>query len=152
MKKPRKKNVVAVLAGVAVAAAIASSAATLGGLQTDNLGANSNVVESPIEGGVAVSWTTGFNSAIDGVGGYAVDSVHLATVDSDEEFPAGSRIEVTLIDINGSAITAGVIGSLGTEGNSVTLTPAATVAAADVYGVSVVVNGGEVTALNASID
>lgn len=146
MKKPRKKNVVAVLAGVAVAAAIASSAATLGGLRTDSVGANSNSVASPINDGVAVSWTTsygGFGS------GYLVDGVTLTTI-GDEEFPAGAEVKVTLVDENDAPLGSEFVYTVGASAvESITLGPAG-VAAADVYGVSVVVDGGAVTEITAS--
>lgn len=144
MKKLKKKNVVAVLAGVAVATAVAASAASLGGLTTQWLGANSNVVASPVTGGVDVTWETSYDA---GLGYYVVSGFTLETAAADETLPAGADVKLTL-QVDGDATEfAGVVDADGDVDLDATLP---TIAAHDVDGVSVVVSGGGSAAADAT--
>lgn len=136
MKKPSKKNVVAVLAGVTVATAVAASAASLGGLTTQWLGANSNVVSSPVTGGVNVTWDTDYDADL---GYYVVTDFTLDTIDETETLPTGAEVQLTL-QLADSA-TEEFEGTVTGDG-TVDLGTVPAIAAHDVEGVSVVITGG----------
>lgn len=144
MNKPRKKNAVALLAGVAVAAAVTASAASLGGISTEWLGANSNTVASPITGGLNVTWETAYNSA---EGYYVVTDFEVDTI-TDETLPVGADIKLTL-QLTGNAVKE-FSGSIGTDGGVDFTGTFPLVAAHDVEGVSVVLVGGGVTDADAA--
>ncbi|WP_420115168.1 hypothetical protein [Pseudactinotalea sp.] len=136
MKKPSKKNVVAVLAGVTVATAVAASAASLGGLTTQWLGANSNVVSSPVTGGVNVTWDTAYDASL---GYYVVTDFTLDTIDDAETLPTGADVQLTLqLADSDTEEFEGTVTSDGT----VDLGTVPAIAAHDVEGVSVVIAGG----------
>lgn len=135
--KLRKKNVVAVLAGVAVATAAAASAASLGGLTTQWLGANSNVVQSPVTGGVGVDWDTAYDADL---GYYVVSGFTLDTTDADETLPEGAEVQLTMQLADGTTEFEGTIDADGTVDFGAAALP--DIAAHDVEGVSVVVVGG----------
>ncbi|WP_156253590.1 hypothetical protein [Pseudactinotalea terrae] len=142
MKQLRKKNVVAVLAGVAVATAVAASAASLGGLTTQWLGANSNVVQSPITGGLDVTWDTAYDADL---GYYIVSGFTIDTTDETETLPQGADVQLTLQLAEGTAEVEGTVATGGTVDFTTTLPD---IAAHDVEGVSVVVTGGGSTAID----
>lgn len=132
-----KRKVVAVVAAAAAFAAVTVSAATLGGLQTDSVGANSNAVAAPVTGGVALSWDTDYSSSKKA---YTVTGIALATV-KDEKIPAGADVRVTLTGAEGK-----VLGEYrSTDGASTWSELKAEIPAHDVEGASVVINGGAVT-------
>jgi hypothetical protein len=131
-----KKKTIAVVAGIAVFAAVSASAATLGGAKTDDLGANSNAVASQLTGGVNVSFTTTYDATL---GGYKVSGVTLAA-NGAETIPPTAAVQLTLKDSTGASL--GQITGTGTTLGA----PASTIAAHDVYGVSLVINGGATTA------
>jgi hypothetical protein len=58
-----KRKTLAVVAAVAAFAAVSASAATLGGLNSASLGADTSVVASCDTDGVAVSYTTAYHAA-----------------------------------------------------------------------------------------
>lgn len=131
----KKKKLVAVVAGIAVFAAVSASAATLGGVRTDNLGANSNSVTGPIQNGVAVTWDVAYDAV---AGEYVVNGATLATLDPLETIGAGAEILLAITAADGTLLT-----EVAGTGTSVVVPG---VPAIDVYGVSVVVNGGSTTA------
>lgn len=137
MKKPNKKNIVAILAGVAVAAGVTASAASLGGVSTEWLGANSNQVASPITGGLNVTWDTVYNA---GTKFYVLDDFTVETIDSDETLPVGAEIDLTL-QLTGNDSEA-FSGSIGTGGAVQFTGTTPLIPAHAVEGVSVVVTGG----------
>lgn len=131
------RKVIALVGGAAVFAVVSASAATLGGLQTDHLGANSNDVASPIENGVAVSWDTAYDGTAQA---YVVSGMTLAALDADESIPDGAEVRLTLTDASGDALGEFV----STNGGSTWTAPTG-ILAHDVFGASVVINGGAVT-------
>jgi len=135
--KLRKKNVVAVLAGVAVATAVAASAASLGGLTTQWLGANSNVVQSPVTGGLDVDWGTAYDATL---GYYVVSGFTLEPTDAKETLPEGANVQLTLQLTDGTTEFEGTIDDAGAVDFGAAALPE--IAAHDVEGVSVVVVGG----------
>lgn len=141
----QKKGVIAILAGLAVAAAVSASAATLGGAETSDIGANSNTVKAQLATGVRVSWTTAYNQT---AGTYVVNGVSLtkATDGTALVLPTGAEVKITLKKADGSALGE-YVGTVATGGAPTwSTTPSTAVKAADVAGVSLVVNGGSVTA------
>jgi hypothetical protein len=131
-----KRKTIAIVAGFAVFAAVSASAATLGGLKTDDVGANSNAVAGQLTGGVNVSFTTAYDATL---GGYKITGVTLAA-NGTETFPTTGAVSLTLKGASGANLAT-------ITGTGATLTYAgATVAAHDVQGVSLVVNGGATTA------
>ena len=131
-----KRKTIAVVAGIAVFAAVSASAATLGGLKTDDLGANSNAVAGQLTGGVNVSFTTAYDSTL---GGYKVTGVTL-TANGSETFPTTGAVSLTLKGASGASL-----GTITGTGGTLTYS-GTTIAAHDVQGVSLVVNGGVTTA------
>jgi hypothetical protein len=108
-------------------------------LQTDALGANSNTVSAPVTKGVDLGWSTTYSPDEKA---YVVNGVDLTAHDASESIPTGSEVEVTLIDTSGAAL--GEFSSA--DGGQTWTAPADTVAARDVEGASVVIDGGAVTA------
>lgn len=136
MIKLRKKNVVAVLAGVAVAAGVTASAASLGGINTEWLGANSNAVVSPIENGLTVSWDTSYSPSAEY---YVVDGFTVTTA-ADEKLPKGADLELTVVLSDGTTqqFPAEVKDATG----AVEFATTPVIPAHSVEGVSAVVTGG----------
>lgn len=140
IRQVSKRKVGAILAGAAVFAIVSASAATLGGLQTNALGANSNTVTSPVENGVAIAWDTSYDQS---AAAYVISGVELSTIDASESIPAGSEVKLTLTGADDAVLGEYV----STDGGATwASTPAATVTAHDVEGASVVINGGAVEA------
>jgi hypothetical protein len=132
---------IAIVAGVATFAGVTASAATLGGIKTADVGANSNAVAPQLSGGLVATFATAYNST---VGYYTVNSVTLTRISGGESIPATAIVRVTL---KGAAGTFGEY--VQTGGTAVAIT--VPVAAADVTGISVVINGGAVTAALATV-
>lgn len=138
-----KVKAIAIVAGVAVFAAVSASAATLGGLKTDDLGANSNTVAGHLTGGAAVSFTSSYDSA---VGYYKVSQVTVTPITGTESFGAGAALKLTLKGASNASLVEATGTGTATAGAPVTLAVAGTISANDIQGVSLVVNGGLVTA------
>ncbi|MGK0274058.1 MAG: hypothetical protein ACI9N0_000431 [Ilumatobacter sp.] len=96
-KSMRKKSV-AILAGLAVAGAVGASAASLNGLNSDNLGADTGIVASCDITGINVDYTTAFDAT---VGDYFVDGISLSDVSPD---CADQTYDFTAIDGSGVEI------------------------------------------------
>jgi hypothetical protein len=112
MKNARKKSV-AVLAGLAITGLIGAAAATLGGIRSDNLGADAAAVESCNTGGVDVAYTYGYDADS---AEYVVTEVTVSDIDT---ACVGQTIEVTLADVDGEELGDA---SDTVSGTSVTLT------------------------------
>jgi hypothetical protein len=125
-KSMRKKSV-AVLAGLAIAGAVGASAASLGGLTRDNLGADTGVVAACDSNGITVGYTTSFDAtAVDtsgptGVafGAYVVTEILLTDVDVACN---GQAYQATLLDDAGAAISSIPAGTLTVASNAATIT------------------------------
>lgn len=135
-----KRKLAAVLAGVGVFAIVSASAATLGGLETAAVGANSNAVVSPVENGVQLAWSTEYDRS---AGAYVVAGAQIAALDDTETIPANATVQVTLTDAAQNALGEYVSIDGGATWST---TPTTAITAHDVAGASVVVNGGSVTA------
>jgi hypothetical protein len=112
MKSMRKKSV-AILAGLAVAGAVGASAASLGGLNSENLGAETGIVASCDDNGINVDYTTVFDSD---VGEYLVTAINLSDVSPG---CAGQTYDFTAIDGDGVIIFAAADGTLTFSGAAV---------------------------------
>lgn len=77
-KNMRKKSV-AILAGLAIAGTVSASAASLGGLNSNDLGADTGDVSSCDTNGVGVDYTTTFDAAL---GEYVVDGISLSDLNA----------------------------------------------------------------------
>jgi hypothetical protein len=91
MKNARKKSV-AVLAGLAITGLIGAAAASLGGINSDSLGADTGVVSSCDSDGVDVAYSYAFSA---GLGEYVVTGVTVSAID---EACDGQTLAVTLSD------------------------------------------------------
>jgi hypothetical protein len=111
MKSMRKKSV-AILAGLAVAGAVGASAASLGGLNSENLGAETGIVASCDDNGINVDYTTVFDSD---VGEYLVTAINLSDVSPG---CAGQTYDFTAIDGDGVIIFAAADGTLNDLGET----------------------------------
>lgn len=131
MSKPRqKKNILAALAGIAVVAAVAASASTLGGLTTERLGAESQIVASPLTEGVSVAWQTTYDPT---ARHYLVSGFDLTANEGD--IPEGAEVRITLHDAGGEPLAEYV----STDGGSNFDSESGSVRAHDVHGASVVI-------------
>lgn len=142
-----KKKIVAVLAGVAVAAAVGASASTLGGTSAEALGADAGTVASAVSQGVVVSWDTEYSAQ---AGEYVVTGVTLKTKGAGEAFPAGADVKLAVTgSASGSAsdpqTKLAEFGKILTTAQA-SLTWPASIPAQDVLGVAVVVDGNAVPA------
>jgi hypothetical protein len=137
-----KKKTIAIVAGIAVFAAVSASAATLGGLTTGDVGANSNTVAGQLTQGVNVSFTTAYDSTL---GGYKVTGVTL-TANGTEKFPANGAIALTLKNTSGTSLTELTLTPTTAAATETIPYSGATISAYSVGGVSLVVNGGATTA------
>lgn len=79
MKNTRKKSI-ALAAGLAITGLVSASAASLGGIDDESLGADTDVVASCDTGGVDVRYTTVYNAG-GGTPYYGVTSVEVSLVD-----------------------------------------------------------------------
>jgi len=131
MKNMRKKSV-AVLAGLAVAGIVGASAASLGGVRSEDLGADVGVVGSCDTNGVDVDFATSVSGGAVNVASLTLSDVNAACT--------GQAVQVTLLDgTNAQLGSAGTATANGT--GSVTVSGFGTVSAAAVEGIAVVISG-----------
>jgi len=117
-----RRRTLAVAAGLATFSVIGAFAATLGGLDSDQLGADASVVTSCDEDGVVVDYNTDYDNADDR---YEVTSVDISGIDP---ACATQTLSVTLADgtVN-LAEENQTVGLTGTEHVVLTATPDAEV-------------------------
>jgi hypothetical protein len=139
MSLPKKLFVLA--AGAALFAGVSASAATLGGVETPTVGANSNVVAAPFTGGAKVAFTTAYNATS---GAYLVTGLTVTAVTG--SIPATATVKVTL-----KSATASLGEFSSTDGGATWTAPGSAITASDVANVSLVINGG-VTSVDSTID
>lgn len=139
----KRKVGIAVLAGLAITGIIGASAASLGGIDSDTLGADVGVVGSCDTDGVTVEYAVSFDSE---AGEAEVDSVDIGSVNA---LCNGLTYDVTLLDGAGANIgdRQGVVVLLAGEFTVLfsELPPATTgVSAEDVEGISIALFGAPV--------
>jgi hypothetical protein len=147
MKSMRKKSV-AILAGLAVAGAVGASAASLGGLNSENLGAETGIVESCDTNGIDVDYTTTFNAT---AGEYLVSAINLTDISAACE---GQAFSFTVLgDPVGSSTVDSILlnqqdSILQTSGEqSITVAESAGLSAELVTGIAMSISGAIVPAL-----
>ncbi len=128
----RKGAAFAIICGTAVFGIIGASAATLGGITGNSLGAEVAVVASCDTDGVAVAYTTGYNATS---GAYDATAVNVTGINSACN---GNTIELTVKNGAGTALGSG---SSTVAGGAATVTLSAPADAANVQGIAVVING-----------
>jgi hypothetical protein len=122
----RKKLTIGLVAAVGIFAAVFGTAATLGGINSDNLGADSEVVASCDTDGIDVAYTTGFNGT-----DFTVTSVDLSDIAAACE---GQTVSVAL---DGAELTSGTADDSGSM--SFTLDPVVT--AESVEDIAILITG-----------
>ena len=135
-----KTRSLAVLGGLAVAGVVTASAASLGGITNDQLGASVDLVASCDIDGVDAAFTTAYTAPSSPtppeVGTYNVTAVDVSGIDAS---CANQTLDLTLTDEDGLAISSGTVATLGAGGTAtVSVTP---VDAEAVTGVAVVISG-----------
>lgn len=132
-----KKIVFGLLFGVTLFGAVMGSAASLGGITADGLGADDTIVASCDTDGVTTSYTTAYNTT--GTAGYKVATV---TVGGLNNACDGDSIEVRLTGASDSSLET-VSKTVETDAGvtSTTLTFGGSTLAESVTGVHVVVSG-----------
>ena len=98
-----RKKLTAVILALLVFSLIAASAASLGGVRTDQLGADVNVVASCDIDGVDVAFNTTYVPGTP-TGTYEVGSVDVSDIHTDCD---GQTVEVTLADGTGAPLGVG---------------------------------------------
>lgn len=132
----KRRITLSILLGTAVFGAVFASAATLGGINTGNLGADDAAIVSCDTDGVVANYTTAYNTT--GAAGYKVNTVKVTSINDACD---GQSISVTLTGSGNSSlqeVTATVPTGTGTEA---TLSFGSTTQAESVTGVHVVING-----------
>ena len=117
---PKRRRLVAVAAGVAVAAIVSASAATLGGLSADKIGADSTVVLDSADG-LRIEWDAPEYSQT--VGGYVIDGLTLQSENLAFTLPAtadGATVRVALFDDSGALVAESTAASGGGTSYDVT--------------------------------
>ncbi|MEL5990879.1 hypothetical protein ACOKGD_14625 [Microbacterium phosphatis] len=139
-RRTHKRKIVAVLAGVAVAAAVSASASTLGGATAQTIGADTAPMGSVLSEGVNVAWDTAF------VGdAYQVTSVTLTT-NAGEKIPAGAEIKLAVLG-DGAVDDALVeLGKTLTAAEPAVTWSGQSIPAASITGVAVLIDGNAVDA------
>ena len=129
-----KRKAVAVVAAAAVFAVVSASAATLGGITTDAFGADQGAVESPVQGGITLSWNTGYNAE---VGEYVLEGFELDTFDPSEEIPGDAEVMVAITGESGLIQEFEVSRTSGTWTQTLS---DASISVAEIQGVAVAIN------------
>ena len=133
----KKRLLIGAAFGVTMFGAVMGSAASLGGITSDGLGADDTIVAACDSDGVTTSYTTAYNTT--GTAGYKVASV---TVSGLNNACDGDAIEVRLTGAASASLEA-VTKTVESDGasTSTTLTFGSTTLAESVTGVHVVVSG-----------
>ena len=130
-RRPLRRRILAVSAGLATFSVVGAFAATLGGINSDQLGADASVVTSCDSDGVGVDYTVTYDTTDDR---YEVASVDVTGIDA---ACAGQTISVTLAN----ATTNLAAQSQTVTGTTETLTFSTTPDAEDVTNTAVVITG-----------
>jgi hypothetical protein len=124
--------VAAVLAGTTTFGLVGASAATLGGITSDSLGADSGVVSSCDTDGVTVAFTNSYDAAS---GGYRTSSAQISGINAACNTKS---LSLTLKDASGTSLGAGTV-TVAAGAATVTLSPNADAESA--VGAAIVISG-----------
>jgi len=131
----RKRTLFAVVLSLTIFGAVYGFAATLG-VNSNTLSAgNATVASCQVTGTPTGTYTTAYDTA---TAQYKVATVIVTGLDDTN--CNGKAVSVTLTSASGATNLATMTGTVPSSGN-LTLTPGSTVAAANVTGVSVAING-----------
>jgi hypothetical protein len=130
----RKRMVVAILAGAAALGVVGASAASLGGITSNSLGADTAVVGSCDSDGVTLAYTNAYDATL---GRYQTTSVGVSGIAA---ACAGNSLALTLKDATGVSLGSGTVASI--SGTTATIALAGTGANANlVVGAAAVISG-----------
>lgn len=132
MMKLRRK-MLAVLAGLLVFGLVSAAAATLGGLTVQSLGAESEVVASCDNDGIAVDW----GITLQGVE-YVVDSVELSDVAAACD---GLNVEVTIFDGDSPNNVLATVAGVADDSGSLSLALGSPQPASEIHHIAVLIAG-----------
>lgn len=132
MMKLRRK-MLAVLAGLLVFGLVSAAAATLGGLTVRSLGAESEVVASCDNDGIAVDW----GITLQGVE-YVVDSVELSDVAAACD---GLNVEVTIFDGDSPNNVLATVAGVADDSGSLSLALGSPQPASEIHHIAVLIAG-----------
>jgi hypothetical protein len=136
-KAARKRRIrigAAIIAGAATLGVVGASAASLGGITSNSLGADVGVVSSCDNNGVTVNFTNTYDATL---GRYQTTTVGVAGIDA---ACAGKTLTLTLKDNTGVSLGGGSVASIVGTTASVPLTAPGANANA-VTGVAIVIAG-----------
>jgi len=128
-----RKKLTAIVLAVLAFSMIAASAASLGGITTSELGAETDVVAGCDPDGIAVDFTVAYSAAD---GEYMTSTVDITEIDTPN--CDGQEISVTLTDSAGADIGAATHTLLAGQ---TSWSPAISASAAAVEGIAVVIDG-----------
>ena len=140
MKNMRKKSV-AILAGLAIAGTVGASAASLGGIGGDDLGADAAAVESCDTDGVVLDYSYQYDAT---AAEYLVSSVDVTAVNAacaGQDYALNLTLEDDAGDISEVETTGA---SLALTDNAFTVTLASPVSAEQVVNAALVISGAPV--------
>jgi hypothetical protein len=133
-RKRRKRIGAALVAGAATLGVVGASAASLGGITSNSLGADTAVVGSCDSDGVTLSYTNSYDATL---GRYQTTSIGVSGIAA---ACAGKSLSLTLKDSSGAALGSGTVASIG--GTTATVTLAGSGANANaVVGAAAVISG-----------
>lgn len=141
-----RMKIVAILAGLGAAGLLAASAATLGGLNTADLGADTTVVAAcQTTGQIAADYTTTYEPALvvdtvpdpDVIGGYVVDTVTISNLNAS---CFGQAMDVTLADDTGASLATATIDPIDAASEDLDVS-GDDVSAIDVTRIAIVITG-----------
>jgi len=132
MMKLRRK-MLAVLSGLLVFGLVSAAAATLGGLTVRSLGAESEVVASCDNDGIAVDW----GITLQGVE-YVVDSVELSDVAAACD---GLNVEVTIFDGDSPNNVLATVSGVADDSGSLSLALGSPQPASEIHHIAVLIAG-----------
>jgi hypothetical protein len=130
-----KRKTLAIVSAVAAFAAVSASAAGLGGLTGTSLGADTTIVASCDTDGIAVAYTTTYNTAS---AQYVVSGINLTGVNA---ACALKTANLTLSDSTGASIGSGTVASLAVASGAATIPLSTTAPAKTVTNISLVISG-----------
>lgn len=139
MKNLRKKSV-AVLAGIAIVGAVGASAASLGGLDNNELGADTGDVASCDTNGIDVAYTTSFDAT---EGEYLVDAIVLSDVNAACDL---QTVDLAVLRTDYDAVPAAPLAEVSLTGTAngtgtLTISVTDTVTAESVSGLAISISG-----------
>lgn len=124
-----RKKMTAIVLGLLAFSMVAASAASLGGITTSNLGAETDIVAGCDDDGIAVDFTLAFSG-----GEYRTSSVDITGIAAACN---GQDISVTLLDGSGASIGSASAATVAGTSHSASISALA----ADVEGIAVVIDG-----------